>query len=129
MSDHKLNEKSKGLRTGQSGSIENALAAKRKRSSANFPIDALERQVYHILVRHKLPYTFVQSSLVQELLEIVHSAPSKENLKLPSNDTISGRVNELQWSLHNVLNLPRLTIFLTIDFFLVSIILLILLHF
>ena len=110
-SDHKLNEHSKVVRTGQQGqpgAIENALTTQGKRTSAHFSTDALERQVCKILVRHKLPYSFVQSSLVQELLEIAHSAPSKEDLELPSNDTISRRVSELQWTLHNVLNLLRL---------------------
>jgi hypothetical protein len=109
--DHKLNEKSQAVRTGQPGPIEDALATQGKRSSAHFSTDALERQVCKILVRHKLPYSFVQSSLVQELLEIAHSAPSMEDLKLPSNDTISRRVSALQWTLHNMLNLLRLIFF------------------
>jgi len=97
MSEHKLNEKSDGIHIGQSGSIESAFASHGKRSSAHFSTDALERQVCKILVRHKLPYTFVQSSLVQELLELAHAAPSMEDLKLSSNDTISRRVSELRW--------------------------------
>ena len=93
--DHKLSEKDDGPQASQPGSIENALTIQGKRSSAHFSKDTLERHVCKILVRHKLPYTFVQWSLIQELLELAHSAPSKEDLKLPSNDTISRRVSEL----------------------------------
>ncbi|KAG0287571.1 hypothetical protein BGZ97_007060, partial [Linnemannia gamsii] len=86
--EHKLHEHSEkdGVQTG---SIESAFSNQEKRSLAHFSTDALERQVCKILVRHKLPYTFVQSSLLQELLELAHAAPSKEDLKLPSNDTIA----------------------------------------
>lgn len=92
---HRLSEKSEGYQTGQSGSLENAFANQGKRSSAHFSADVLERQVCKILVRHKLPYTFVQSTLVQELLKIAHSAPSMKDLELPSNDTITKRVSRV----------------------------------
>ncbi|KAF9342315.1 hypothetical protein BGX26_007806, partial [Mortierella sp. AD094] len=88
--DHKLHEHSE-KDGAQTGSIESIFANQGKRSSAHFSTDALERQVCKILVRHKLPYTFVQSSLVQELLDLAHAAPSIEDLKLPSNDAIARR--------------------------------------
>lgn len=95
ISDHKLNDKGKGVDAGQPGSIENAFTAQGKRSSAHFSTDLFEQQVCKVMVHHKLPYTFVQSGLLQDLLVIAHSAPSKEDLKLPSKDTISRRVSEL----------------------------------
>jgi hypothetical protein len=90
--DHKLNSQSAKDGSSRTGSIENAIANQGKRSSAHFSKDELERQVCKILVRHKLPYTFVQSPLLQELLDLAHSAPNAEDLKLPSNDTITRRV-------------------------------------
>ncbi|KAF9427132.1 hypothetical protein BGZ76_002465 [Entomortierella beljakovae] len=50
------------------------------------------QHVCKILVYHKLPYTFVQLPLIQELLEIAHSAPSNDDFKLPFNDTIVRKV-------------------------------------
>lgn len=97
--DHKLREGS-GSHAGQSGSLEDAFTNQGKRSSAHFTTEAFEHHVCKILVRHKLPYTFVQWSLLQELLDLAHSAPSKEDLKLPSNDTISRRVSETHQTKH-----------------------------
>ena len=51
-SDHKLNEQSKAVDTGQQGQpgpIENVLATQGKRTSSHFSTDALERQVYKYL--------------------------------------------------------------------------------
>jgi len=92
--DHKLDSETRNDGTNPSlkGPIVTAISNHGKRSSAHFSTDALEQQVCKILVRHKLPYTFAQSPLLTELLEIAHGAPSRDDLKLPSNDTISRRV-------------------------------------
>ncbi|KAF9176218.1 hypothetical protein BGZ50_001391, partial [Haplosporangium sp. Z 11] len=94
--DHHLNGfvQKDGVYTGQTGSIESVLANKGKRSSAHFSTDVLERHICKILVRHKLPYTFVQSPLLKELLDLAHAAPSTDALKLPSDDTISKRMSK-----------------------------------
>ncbi|KAI1285863.1 hypothetical protein EDD11_000654, partial [Mortierella claussenii] len=72
-------------------SIGDALTNQGKRSSAHFSTEELEQKLCKVLVRHKLPYTFVQSSALQELLHLAHAAPSMNDLKLPSNDTITRR--------------------------------------
>ncbi|KAH7043064.1 hypothetical protein BKA57DRAFT_508433 [Linnemannia elongata] len=50
---------------------------------------------FKVLVHQKLPYTFVQSPLLKELLELAHAAPSIEDRQFPSNDTIASRVSKL----------------------------------
>ncbi|KAI8600214.1 hypothetical protein EDD21DRAFT_139469 [Dissophora ornata] len=102
MGDHKLNEhvQKDGAYTNRTESIQIAIANQGKRSSAHFSMDALERHVCKILVRHRLPYTFVQSPLLKELL---HLAPM-DDLKLPSKYTITRKVCQLRWTEHNVLN-------------------------
>lgn len=90
MGDHKLSPD-----VGRTGSIEHALANNGKRSSSHFTKDTFERHICKVLIRHKLPYTFVQSPLLKELLELAHAAPSIEDLQLPSNDTITRRVRQL----------------------------------
>jgi len=102
ITDHKLHQKSHGIQSFRSGGIEDALTTQGKRSSAHFSTDALERQVCKILVRHKLPYTFAEWPLIQELLELAQSAPSSDALKLPSNDTIARRVTDFELTLHNI---------------------------
>jgi hypothetical protein len=94
MSDHKLSKdvRKDGVYTGQTGSIQSAMAKQGKRSSIHFTTEELERHVCKILVRHKLPYTFAESSSLTELLHLAHAAPSITDLKLPSNDTITRRV-------------------------------------
>ena len=85
MSDHKLSK-------DQTGSIQSAMTNQGKRSSVHFTTDELERHVCKMLVRHKLPYTFAESPLLTELLHLIHAAPSTNDLKLPSNNTIATRV-------------------------------------
>lgn len=94
MIDHKLGKdvRKDGPYTGQTGSIQSTLEYQGKRSSAHFTTDDLERNVTKLLVRHKLPYTYVESPLLTELLHLAHAAPSTVDLKLPSNDTITRRV-------------------------------------
>ncbi|KAF9309668.1 hypothetical protein BGZ91_007328 [Linnemannia elongata] len=86
MGDHRLSPD-----VGRTGSIGYALANNGKRSSGHFSTDAFERHIYKVLVHHKLPYTFVQSPLLKELLELAHAAPSIEDIQFPSNDTIASR--------------------------------------
>ncbi|KAF9137261.1 hypothetical protein BGX20_007910, partial [Mortierella sp. AD010] len=91
MSVHKFDENGVPIASSTSGSLEEAFSNQGKRTSAHFTTEAFEHQVCKILIKHKLPYTFVQSSLVQELLQLAHAAPSKDLLTLPSNDTITRR--------------------------------------
>ncbi|KAF8946685.1 hypothetical protein BGZ46_005742, partial [Entomortierella lignicola] len=90
--DHKLDENSCSVNSrGQAGSIESAFNMQGKRPRAHFSSDELERQVCKMLVCHQLPYTLGESAILQKLLELAHAAPSIEDLKLPSNDTLSRR--------------------------------------
>ncbi|KAF9081767.1 hypothetical protein BGX27_004778, partial [Mortierella sp. AM989] len=90
--EHKLDENTTSVNLkGQAGSIEGAFATQGKRSRAHFTSDELERQVCKMLVRNQLPFTLGGSTDLQRLLELAHAAPSIEDLKLPSNDTLSRR--------------------------------------
>jgi len=95
INDHKLNENGTGLGNLQVRSIEEAFNNQGKRTSAHFSKELLEQQVCKVLVRHKLPFLIVESPHMQELLEIARLAPTMDDLKLPSKDTISRRVTQL----------------------------------
>ena len=98
--DHKLTEhhQKDGTSTAisRAGSIETALANLGKRNVSHYSTEALERQVCKVLVHHKLPYTIVESPALMELLHIAQAAPSADDIKLPSNDTITRRVRPPQ---------------------------------
>jgi len=77
----------------KAGSIEDALANQGKRSSAHFTAELFSEQICKVVVRHKLPFTFPESTLFKELLLLAQSAPSADDIKLPSNDTVARNVS------------------------------------
>ncbi|KAF9078966.1 hypothetical protein BGX27_007381, partial [Mortierella sp. AM989] len=73
----------------KAGSIEDALANQGRRPSAHLTAELFSEQICKVVVRHKLPSTFPGSILFKELLLLAQSAPSAEDIKLPSNDTVA----------------------------------------
>ncbi|KAG0195189.1 hypothetical protein BGX28_002041, partial [Mortierella sp. GBA30] len=73
------------------GALPTAMAnhGKRVADGADYSKDAFNKKVCMYLVRGRLPHIAVESSDLQDLLYMARSAPSFDDLKLPSNDTMS----------------------------------------
>ncbi|KAG0313490.1 hypothetical protein BG000_005877, partial [Podila horticola] len=73
------------------GALPAAMAnhGKRVAGDAGYSKDVFNKKACMYMVRSGLPPTAVESTDLQDLLYIAHSAPSRDDLKLPSNDTMS----------------------------------------
>lgn len=91
INDHKLNANVQQEGSRLAGPLESSFNLG-KRSAEQFTACAFERQFCKVLIRNQLAYSTVECPEILQLLKMAHSAPSQDDIRLPSNDTIARRV-------------------------------------
>lgn len=75
------------------GVIDALIANAGKRPAENFSRDDFLDAISKFLVSRKLPFNLVNDPMLQQVINLAQLASSKDEIKLPSNDTISRKVS------------------------------------